>query len=145
MKACNRKLLIILLFSLTPLLFLNIVIAADYAVVANKEVLVSSLRKAEIQAIFLGDKTRWEDGKPIKIAVLEGGAASKAFLQNVVGKTPSQYELYWKKLVFNGKAVAPRSFDDAAALIQFVSGTYGAVGFVGANDTGSSVKTITIK
>lgn len=145
MKACNRRCLISQLFFVASLLFATILFASDYAVIANKEVLVSSLRKAEIQAIFLGDKTRWEDGKPVKIAVLEGGAASKAFLLNVVGKTPSQYELYWKKLVFNGKAVAPKSFDDAAALIQFVSGTYGAVGFVGANETGSSVKTITIK
>lgn len=119
--------------------------AADYVVVVNKGVSVNSLSRDDAEAIFLGDKSKWDDGKSIRIAILEGTSASKSFLQKVVGKTPSQFDYYWKKQVFAGKASAPKTFDDAASLVQFVSSTAGAVGFVGDGQAGSSVKSISIK
>ncbi|MEI6207458.1 MAG: hypothetical protein WCP20_11795 [Desulfuromonadales bacterium] len=42
--------------------------AADYALVAHKGVQVNSLTKDEVRSIFLGDMTRWNDGKAIKFA-----------------------------------------------------------------------------
>jgi ABC-type phosphate transport system substrate-binding protein len=122
-----------------------LVSAADFVIVANKNVSANSLSKAELQAIFLGEKTRWDDGKPIKIVVLDEGAAHKAFLLAVVGKTPSQFDNYWKKLVFTGKAAAPKAFDEAGKLIDFVAGQAGAVGYVAAGQPIGSVKTISIK
>jgi ABC-type phosphate transport system substrate-binding protein len=120
-------------------------VAADYVVIANKGVSASSLGKSDAQAIFLGDKSKWDDGKPIKIAVLEAGSAHKAFLQHVVGKSPSQFDSYWKKLMFSGKAAAPKSFSDDQSLVEFVAGHAGAVGYVAAGSAGGSVKTISIK
>jgi ABC-type phosphate transport system substrate-binding protein len=119
--------------------------AADFVVVANKSVPTASLSKAELQAIFLGEKTRWDDGKPIKIVILDEGAAHKSFLQSVVGKTPSQFDSYWKKLIFTGKASAPKAFDAAEKLVVFVEGQSGAIGYVAAGQAGASVKTIFIK
>ena len=136
--------LLLLVASLVPFTS-STVVAAEYVVVANKGVSAGSLSKSDLQSIFLGEKSKWDDGKPVKIAVLGNDAAAKAFLQKVVGKTPSQFENYWKKLVFTGKAAAPKSFDDSASLLQFVSGTSGAVGFVGDGEANGSVKTISIK
>jgi ABC-type phosphate transport system substrate-binding protein len=121
------------------------VFAADYKIVANKSVSAGSLSKSELQAIFLGEKSKWDDGKPIKIVVLEEGGAHKAFLQSVVGKTPSQFESYWKKLVFTGKAAAPKAFGDASSLVDFVAGHSGAIGYVADGQSVGSVKTISIK
>lgn len=120
-------------------------IAADYLVVANKGVSVGSLSREDAQAIFLGERTKWDDGKSIKIAVLETGGAHKAFLQDVVSKTPSQFDNYWKKKVFTGKSAAPKTFGDAQSLTEYVSGQPGAIGYVAAGSAGSSVKTISIK
>ena len=119
--------------------------AADYKVVANKTVSAGSLSKSELQAIFLGEKSKWDDGKPIKIVVLEEGEAHKAFLQSVVGKTPSQFENYWKKLIFTGKAAAPKSFGDTSALVDFVASHSGTIGYVSADQSTGSVKSISIK
>ncbi len=119
--------------------------AADFVIVANKNVSASSLSKADLQAIFLGEKTRWDDGKPIKIVILDEGAAHKAFLQSVVGKTPSQFDSYWKKLIFTGKAAAPKAFDEAGKLVDFVASQSGSVGYVAAGQAVGSVKTISIK
>ncbi len=119
--------------------------AADFVIVANKGVSAGSLSKGELQSIFLGEKTKWDDGKPIKIVTLDEGAAHKAFLQTVVGKTPSQFDSYWKKLIFTGKAAAPKAFDEAGKLVDFVASQAGAIGYVAAGQAVGSVKTISIK
>lgn len=119
--------------------------AANFVVIAHKGVSVGSLSKADAQAMFLGEKTKWDDGKPVKIAVLEEGEAHKAFLQGVVGKTPSQFDNSWKKLIFTGKASAPKTFGDMSALVGFVAATPGAIGYVSPGQAGNSVNTISIK
>jgi ABC-type phosphate transport system substrate-binding protein len=119
--------------------------AADFMVIANKDVTIGSLTKAELQSIFLGEKTRWDDGKHITIINLEAGDVQKSFLQAIVEKTPSQYESYWKKLIFTGKATAPKSSSDISKVLEFVAGQQGAIGYVAAGEAAGSVKTITIK
>ena len=135
-------------FSVTALLlsaFATTALSADYAVIVNKSVPVNSLSRSEIQAIFLGEKTRWDDGKAIKLFVLGEGGAHRSFLEGVVEKSPSQFEIYWKKLVFTGKAAAPKAFDDESELVAAVARQAGAISYVSAGQSRSSVKTITVK
>ena len=119
--------------------------AADYVVIANKGVSTGSLSKSELQSIFLGEKTKWDDGKHITIVILEAGDINKSFLQDIVEKTPSQYENYWKKLIFTGKATAPKSINEMSKVIEFIAGQQGAIGYVATGEAGGTVKTITIK
>jgi ABC-type phosphate transport system substrate-binding protein len=119
--------------------------AAEYAVVANAGVPGHSVSRDDLKAIFLGDKTTWGNGAPIKIVVLEDGAAHKAFLQEVLGKTPAQFDSYWKKLVFTGKAGAPRSFADPAALAEYVAKEPGAIGYVSAGGATGSAKVMKVE
>jgi ABC-type phosphate transport system substrate-binding protein len=119
--------------------------AADFIVVVHPGVPVDSLNKEDLKAILLGDKTEWSNGKPIKIVVLEEGAAHKAFLQEVLGKTPVQFDNYWKKLVFTGKAAAPKTFSDSQQLIDFVSKQAGAIGYAAPSAASTSVKTVKVE
>ena len=119
--------------------------AADFAVVANKGSAESSVSRNDLKAMFLGEMTRWDDGKAVTIAVLNTGAVNASFLQRVLGMTPAQFDTHWKKLVFTGKASAPKSFESAAALQEFVAGKPGAVGFVEVSQASGSVKTLTVK
>lgn len=119
--------------------------AAGYMVIANKSVEASVLSKAELQAIFLGEKVKWDNRKYIKIVLLEEPETIKEFLQNIVNKTPSQYDNHWSKLVFTGKANMPQTFSDKARLVEFVAGKPGSIGFVPAGQAGDSVKVISIR
>jgi ABC-type phosphate transport system substrate-binding protein len=119
--------------------------AADFIVIAHPGVPDGSLSREDVRAVFLGDKTTWSDGKPIKIVVLEEGASHKAFLREVLGKTPAQFDTYWKKMVFTGKAAIPKTCGDTQELLDFVARQPGAIGYAGFGATGGSVKTIQVK
>jgi ABC-type phosphate transport system substrate-binding protein len=119
--------------------------AGDYVVIANKDVTTNSLNKSELQSIFLGEKTKWNDGKHIKIVILEQGDVHKSFLAEIVEKTPSQYESFWKKLIFTGKATAPKSFDAIPKVIDFIAGQQGTIGYVAVGQSVGAVKIITVK
>jgi hypothetical protein len=120
-------------------------LAANYEVIVTKAVPATSFSKADLKAVFLGEKVKWDNSKYIKVVLPEDPALLKEFLQQVVGKTPSQYDNHWQNLVFTGKAAMPRSFADAGKLMEYVAGHAGAIGVVLAGQADASVKTISIK
>ncbi|WP_224984023.1 type 2 periplasmic-binding domain-containing protein [Geomonas agri] len=119
--------------------------AASFIVIANKSVVESSLTRAELQGIYLGEKVKWGNRKHIKMAVLEDDRTLKEFLQVILGKTPSQFDQHWVRMVTTGKAAMPPTFPDAQQMIDFVAKTPNAIGFVASGQTGDAVKTIAIK
>jgi ABC-type phosphate transport system substrate-binding protein len=121
------------------------VFAANYVIIANKGVSEDSLSKTELRAMFLGEKIKWENKKYIKLAIPVEGDAYREFLQEVVLKTPSQYDNHWMKQVYSGKASVPQSFSDPSKLVEFVVSHPGAIGIVEAGQSDRSVKTISIK
>lgn len=132
----------VILWTLTD----NLNAAEPYVLIANKNVAANSLSRVDVKAIFLGEKTRWSDGKPIKIVILKNGSVHSDFLSRVVDKTPYQFQNYWKKMMFTGKAGMPLSFEEVQSLVDFVAEHHpGAVGYVPAEKATGQVKIITIK
>jgi ABC-type phosphate transport system substrate-binding protein len=127
------------------LLLPSVVMAARYEVIVNKSLEVDSISKAELQAIFLGEKVKWNSKKYVKVAMFEDPAVLKDFLQSIVGKTPAQFDTHWSKLVFTGKASMPPSFAESAKIAEFVAAKPGAIGFVPAGQAGGSVKVIKVQ
>ncbi len=127
------------------LLLPGVVLAAGYVVIVNKDVEVDSVSRAELQAIFLGEKVKWNRAKYIKLAFPDNGAVMKEFLQNVCGKTPLQFDNHWSRLVFTGKASVPPMFADSAQMANFVANKAGAIGIVAAGQAGNSVKIIKVQ
>ncbi|MBJ6798659.1 type 2 periplasmic-binding domain-containing protein [Geomonas propionica] len=119
--------------------------AASFTIIANKSVVESALTRAELQGIYLGEKVKWGNRKHIKISVLEDDRTLKEFLQVVLGKTPSQFDQHWVRMVTTGKASMPPAFPDAQQLIDYVAKTPNAIGFVPSGQPGDAVKTIAIK
>ena len=118
--------------------------AGSAAVIGHAKFPAGSLSKADVAAVFLGKKGKI-GGTKVVLATLKGGNTHKAFLKAYVGKTPSQYRNYWKKLVFTGKAKAPKSFKSEKALAAFVAKTPGAIGYIAAGDAPAGTKAITVK
>ncbi|HPW68782.1 MAG: substrate-binding domain-containing protein [Deltaproteobacteria bacterium] len=104
--------------------------ASEVMVVANDSVPVESLSRDAVQEIFLGRKTRWSDGQKIVLATLKEGDDHRDFLRMYVGKTPHQFQNYWKSQVFTGRGKAPDAFTSPDELAEFVANTPGAIGYL---------------
>jgi ABC-type phosphate transport system substrate-binding protein len=112
-------------------------------IIANKNVPDNSLSIEEVKRIFLAKKRLWRDGSKIEFVTLKGCAAHDVFLKSYLEKTPSQYDSYFKNLVFTGKGEALRTFSTEAEVVKYVSGTDGAIGYVSSGTNTRSAKVIT--
>ncbi len=118
--------------------------AADYQVVASKDVAVDEISAADLKKIFLLSKTSVGSGH-IAPVLQQGGPAHQAFVKECLSETEQDLKDYYKELVFTGKAVAPKSMANDAAMIAFLSMGKGAIGYVSASAIPMGIKKITVK
>lgn len=131
---------------LAIMIFVPGIRAADVMVVANGKVADSSLTGDQIKAIFLGQTTSWPSGAKVEFVTLkESSDVHEDFLKKYVGRSSAQFSNYWKQQVFTGKGRMPKHFDSESKLIEYVSATEGAVGYVSAGAAKGSAKAISIK
>jgi ABC-type phosphate transport system substrate-binding protein len=119
--------------------------AGDVIVIVNRSVPDASVSRAELERIFLGKKTVWENGKKIVPVIQDAGAVHKAFLKEYLAKNPSTYDIYWKQAVFTGTGSPPGSLSDDAQVVRFVSGTDGAVGYIDSDTPHADVKPLEVR
>jgi len=117
--------------------------SAGVAVIGNSGIGVNSITAAEAANIFLGKTTKLPDGTPVTVIDHKDGEAVKdEFYDKVVGKNASQLKAYWAKLVFTGEGVPPKEYAGDKAVLDRVSRTPGAVGYVSDSSVNSSVKVL---
>jgi ABC-type phosphate transport system substrate-binding protein len=119
--------------------------AEGVLIIANESTAVSSLDRDDVKQIFLGRKTTWDDDTKITFVVQDRTKAGDAFLKAYLQKTASQYDNYWKKQVFTGQGRAPYSFSSNQELVEFVSQTPGAIGYVSKTTNTEGTKIITVR
>jgi len=103
---------------------------SEYMVIVNDQVAVEQLDVKTVQAIFLGEKTQWANGDRIVTVILESGSIHELFMKEILRKTPMQFTTYWNQQLFTGKGIPPHSFATIEQMIDFVSKTRGAIGYV---------------
>ncbi len=110
------------------------------SIIINRETTVPSLTRADVEQIYMGKKTTWDDGWPIVAVMLnEDSEASREFLAVFLNKSPEQYRAYWRKEIFSGASAVPRTFDTEEQILDFVARTQGAIGVVMEIPRGSEV------
>ncbi len=105
-------------------------VKSTVAVIVNKDVAETTMAQKDVEATFLGKNTKWGDKSKITVYTLKSGDVHSAFLSDYVNSTPAKFKSYWKKQVFTGKADAPKEFKDEKEMIDTVSKTKGAIGYV---------------
>jgi len=141
----NIKLAIITGLALFLLFGMVSTASADVVIVANAEAGVDSIGKSDLEKIMLGKKKKWDNGTKIKIAILKEGDTHESFTKDFTGKTASQFKSYWKKLVFTGEGIQPKSFKTEEDLVAYVAKTKGAVGYISSSTAADGVTTVAVQ
>jgi ABC-type phosphate transport system substrate-binding protein len=118
---------------------------ANVLIIANKDVKDAAITKADLKEIFLGKKVQWSDNTKIRFVTLKESGPHETFLRTYINKSVQQYSNYWRQMVFTGKGKIPKSFSTSAKMIEYVSSTSGAIGYIGSSTKPANVKTINVR
>jgi ABC-type phosphate transport system substrate-binding protein len=129
------------IFLIATLIF-SFNVSAALVVIGNTSG-VDSLTTKDAKKLFMGKKTKLSNGSKAKIVELTDGNAQRiAFHGAVTGRSESQLQSAWARLVFTGKAEAPIQVTDDAAVITAVSADPNAIGYVDESQVTDAVKVL---
>ncbi|WP_462153818.1 type 2 periplasmic-binding domain-containing protein [Pseudoalteromonas piscicida] len=114
---------------------------ADVAVIVNSAN-ASTVDDGTIKKLFLGKSKSFSDGSSATPVNQDGNAVFDEFNDKVIGKSSSQLNAHWSKLVFTGKGTPPKKLDNDQAVIDFVSSNADAIGYIDASKVTGAVKVI---
>ena len=94
---------------------------------------------AELRRVFLGELTRWKDGRRIALALPPAGSpAGRALYARVVRMSDIDYSQHWLGLIFRGEAVAPpRVIPAPEEMKRLLARSPDTLGVLLASDVGS--------
>lgn len=118
--------------------------ADDVVFIVHPQTSAVSLSSDDVRAILVGNRTKWDSGGVIKLAVLTSGPAHERVMQLHAQRSADQFDKHWKKLVFTAKGVMPYQASDEAAMVEYVAKTPGALGYVSASAVNDKVKVVPI-
>ena len=117
----------------------------DLVIIANPDLADSAIEQRELQRIYLGKKTRWEDNTSIVPVMLKSGPLHDEFIEGYIDRSVQRFVTYWRQMVFTGKGMPPKSFASESDLVDFVARTPGSVGYVSSSANVSNVKKLELE
>ncbi|GEK10382.1 phosphate ABC transporter substrate-binding protein [Pseudoalteromonas sp. McH1-7] len=114
---------------------------ADIAVIVNTAN-NTSVDEAVIKKLYLGKSKSFADGSSANPVNQDGNATFDEFNDKVIGKSSSQLNAHWSKLVFTGKGTPPKKLANDQAIIEFVSKNADAIGYIDASKVTDAVKVV---
>lgn len=117
--------------------------AAAFKVIANNSVSASSVSAGDLKNVFLEDSDSL-GGSHVSPVLQKAGAAHEAFAKQYLNRTPPALDVYYRTLVFTGKASMPKTFASDAEVVAYVAKTKGAIGYVSSSAAADGVKTLQV-
>ena len=121
---------------------------AKYVVIVNPRNPVTRLSQSQLSRIYLGKVHGWEmRGKIEPVVALDlqtGSPLRDKFTQDVLRKSPSEAEAYWRQEIYAGRAFPPLEQSEADA-IQQVRSSVGGIAYVSAAADLKGVKVVSVR
>lgn len=122
--------------------------AGQFVVVVNPRNPIRRLSQSQLSRIYLGKLQGWEiDGRIEPVVVLDLGAGSpirQKFTQQILRKSMSEAEAYWRQEVYAGRSFPPLEQTEAEALTQ-VRQSIGGIAYVSAAADLTGVKVVSVR
>lgn len=117
-----------------------------FCVVVSQKNAVTDLSFEDTRRIFLGNKTRWPDGRHIIIVLPPQQSAARRFLgQRIVELSDIDFSQRWVGLVFRGEAArAPITARSEQDLRQLIGRSAYGIGLIDCQDLDDSLRVVSI-
>jgi ABC-type phosphate transport system substrate-binding protein len=110
---------------------------ADVVVIVSASSTTTTLTAAQIARIFEG-----KSNSMTPVDIVEPSVTRREFYAKVVGKDAAQVKARWSKLLFTGKAAAPKELPSGAEVVKAVAADPNAIGYVDRSFVNMMVKVI---
>lgn len=117
--------------------------AAEFKIIANNSVSSNSISAGVLKNVFLEDSDSFA-GSHVLPVLQKAGPAHEAFAKQYLNRTPPALDVYYRTLVFTGKASMPKVLASDAEVVAFVARTKGAIGYVSSGASTDGVKTLLV-
>lgn len=115
-------------------------------VVVHPATRVTSIARAELSKIFLKRLRTWQDGQTVHpVDQPPESVVRQQFSRRVHRRGVVNIEVYWKRMIFSGRAVPPRELKNDREVLEFVRGTPGGVGYVSRSAVLSGVRELVVE
>jgi ABC-type phosphate transport system substrate-binding protein len=116
------------------------------AIIVNRTNPVENLSFAELRQYFLGERTRWSNGRRVAIVMREPDQPERnAVLRLIYEMREQDFHEHFLRAKFIGEVIEePRLLDTAARVVNFVFLQPGAIGYVRAGEVAPSVKVVRV-
>jgi len=115
---------------------------SDMSVIVHPEN-TSTFNNSVIKKIFLGKQTKFTNGQiALPMNSAETLPTYDAFNSNILGKSRTQVNAYWARLVFTGKGDLPKVLASDSDIVATVSANQGAISYVDSASVTDKVKVI---
>lgn len=116
----------------------------DFVLVVNIHNTVNSISRKDAELIFLNKKRSWSDGSNITVIINENPEIAGSFSQTVLKRSPHQFLVFRKKMLFRGQGMPPLTLKTDNAVIEFIAGHVGGISYVAPDAVTPAVKVIAI-
>jgi ABC-type phosphate transport system substrate-binding protein len=118
---------------------------AQVLVIANPGVHAAEVSRDELRDIFTGASSSLKDGAQVTPVLLKQGLAHDEFLSRYIGKSDSGFRAGWRSILFSGQGIMPRTLDSDAAVVEYVTHTPGAIGYIAGATPHPGVKILVVR
>jgi ABC-type phosphate transport system substrate-binding protein len=104
---------------------------SPYQVVVNGANPAEAVAVQDLARIFLKTTRRWETGATVQpVDQTLTSPVRQVFTREVLGQTTGQLQEYWLRQTFSGRDVPPPVRPSDSAVLEYVRGSAGAIGYV---------------
>lgn len=115
-------------------------------IITHSTVNIHSLTVSQLRRIYSMRQVLWPSGKPIVVFVLPSkNKLHQSFAKKILRMFPYQLDRIWNKLTYSGVGTAPILVADEKSLIDAVSKTPGAIGYVEQAPKNQNIFVVNIK
>lgn len=115
---------------------------SQIVVIANKSVSVSSVDANTVLGFYKMTKKQWENGNNVVPLDFQDDVAVKNLFYEALGTNVSLMKKAWLKLKLTGEGGAPRALNNEEEMLNVVSSTYGAIGYISKDKVTDQVKVL---